>query len=570
MVPKDLKENLEFRKRVIQWGSLSEENAQTVWIACKRSLLFYINVFGWGYDPRDLEKPCEPFITWDFQDDVLRAMEAKLGKEDMVVEKSRDMGGSWMFLWVFEWQWHFYADRSFLLVSAKEDLVDNKENPDALMWKIDFMHRMQPRWLMPTGYDESCRTNLHFFNPETRSTIDGVSSTSDSGRGGRKTAVGMDEFAKVENGFEMLASTRDVTDCRIFVFTPNGTNNAAYVTRQKIAATNPSALFTLHWTKHPRKSIGKYIGQGGKPRSPWYDEQCKRASSTQEIAQELDIDYLGSSYPFFDITVIDSVRDRDSRSPFYEGELTYDSKAMPQEFEHLKGGRCKLWMQLDHRGMPPLDDLYVVSADTSMGTGASNTVICAASVKRREKVLEFASPHIQPHEAGSYAVAIARWLGGAFLIWETNGPGRAFGKQVEKDDYRNVYMKTNERSYGKKQKDEPGWDPTTGNKDDLLFTYRKTLLVGDFIDRSFECYEECKLFIVNAESHPEHSSEKNSIDPSGAKGNHGDRVIATALLVLALSRFKIVEKKTEELPASSFAARREHYLASLAKKTTRY
>jgi len=35
------------------------------------------------------------------------------------------------------------------LVSRVEDLVDKTDDPKSLFWKIDFIHKHLPKWLMP-------------------------------------------------------------------------------------------------------------------------------------------------------------------------------------------------------------------------------------------------------------------------------------------------------------------------------------------------------------------------------------------------------------------------------------
>ena len=48
-----------------------------------------------------------------------------------------------MGLCCLEWLWHFHDDMTFMLVSWKEEYVDNG-SPKSLFWKIDFIHKMQP------------------------------------------------------------------------------------------------------------------------------------------------------------------------------------------------------------------------------------------------------------------------------------------------------------------------------------------------------------------------------------------------------------------------------------------
>jgi len=54
----------------------------------------------------------------------------------------------------------------------------------------------------------------------------------------------------------------------------------------------------------------------------------------------------------------------------------------------------------------------VVAVDISAGTGASNSVIVVGDKKTGEKVAEFASPYLKPHELAKLAVAIGKWFKG--------------------------------------------------------------------------------------------------------------------------------------------------------------
>jgi hypothetical protein len=260
---------------------------------CSEDLLFYINAFCWTYDPR-LENPMVPFLTYEFQDETLLDLNDAVGKRDICIKKSRDMGASWMLCALFEWRWHFKHGQSFLLVSRNEDYVDKPGNSKSLFWKIDYLIRNQPGWLLP----RYTRTALRLTNEENGSAIDGESTTGDVARGDRRTAIGMDEFAAfdVDAGYKALASTRDATKSRIFNSTPDGVGNAFY----DVAHSDAVKQVVLHWTKHPVKAQGLYIGGDGKPKSPWYDAECKRCIHPQEIAQELDIDFQGSDFQFFD------------------------------------------------------------------------------------------------------------------------------------------------------------------------------------------------------------------------------------------------------------------------------
>ena len=53
LVPKEPLKFMEFRRRVLEYGYESVENARELWIMCARDLLFYVNAFGTLLNPHD-------------------------------------------------------------------------------------------------------------------------------------------------------------------------------------------------------------------------------------------------------------------------------------------------------------------------------------------------------------------------------------------------------------------------------------------------------------------------------------------------------------------------------------
>ena len=83
---------------------------RNLWDACSRDILYWINTFVWTFDPRK-PNPKIPFITYEYQDEAFLAMDEALpgaGGEfkghDVIIEKSRDMGASWICLTLFAWR----------------------------------------------------------------------------------------------------------------------------------------------------------------------------------------------------------------------------------------------------------------------------------------------------------------------------------------------------------------------------------------------------------------------------------------------------------------------------------
>jgi len=583
LVPKDFDANLKFRREIISQGCSDKKAAEELWIMCSRDPLFYCNAFVWTYDPRIKPIPAIPFITYDYQDEAIMKIESALGSHDLFIEKSRDMGASWLCLLGFEYRFHFKPLQSFLCVSRKEDLVDKTEDPDSLFWKIDFIHKHQPGWLRPNVN----RTKLHIYNIDNGSTIDGSSTTGDVGRGGRRTGILLDEFASVDDGHAVLRATRDTTNCRLFNSTPKGTGNAFYEIKQ-----TDVAKLRMHWRRHPVKSKGLYCSEDGlvkrlddfsgiieigdkefrypqeysfitdgKLRSPWYDEQLRRAAHTMEIAQELDIDYLGSDYQFFDQDVLDRVQRRFVREPYLRGDIDFDRQSgAVNGFIERKNGPLLLWANVDAAGNLPADRDYVLGCDISAGTGASNSCVSIGDRKTNEKIGELTAARLKPHEFARKCVAIANWLKGptgtARMIWEANGPGREFGDMVLELGYRNIHYRENERSLSKKTSDVPGWWATKETKLTLLGAYRKALAEELFIQRSYHSVAEAREYIFTASGSVEHARSVNTVDPSGARDNHGDRVIADALCSRALADSNIKRSEEVEPTPDTFAGRR--------------
>ena len=207
---------------------------------------------------------------------------------------------------------------------------------------------------------------LHIKATETRSVIDGQSTTGNVGRAGRRTGVFMDELSSFEpnDGYRAHAATQAVTNSRIFLSTPQGNTGAFY---DLMHADGLDLLrMTLHWRLHPSKRPGRYRAKNGdveilddeygfrddypfvrddRERSPWYDRECRRCPVPELIAQEQDIDYLGSGHKFFDPETIRRLLDESVRQPFKIGDLDFDPESLKVHgLIELPTGSLRLWI----------------------------------------------------------------------------------------------------------------------------------------------------------------------------------------------------------------------------------
>lgn len=261
---------------------MSHAEARTnTWNLCARpdnpaeGCIFFIENFGFTFDPRPQANPNHlPFILFDYQKDAIRWIIEHIDSgKDGFIEKSRDMGISWViFVWVPIWYWLFRDGVNILLGSYKEDLVDNRTD-DSLFGRLDYGVDSLPLWLLPKGFNKKKhRTHMKLINPATGNLVSGDTMNADFGRGSRKTAVLFDELGSWDYAKEAWESCGDSTSCRIANSTPKGYNFYAM-----LRETNIDRL-TLHWSLHPLKDQG------------WYEFEKGRRTE-EEVAQELDISY---------------------------------------------------------------------------------------------------------------------------------------------------------------------------------------------------------------------------------------------------------------------------------------
>jgi hypothetical protein len=593
-VPSEPGANARFRLRLLERAGQDPAFRRRLKIACREDALFYWNAFAWTYDPRTPRKALR-FVAWPFQEKallaILRAIECQ---HDLVIEKSRDLGASWMSLMAMEYLWHFHPYQSFLMVSRKEDLVDKPGDPDSLFWKLDFLLRHLPGWLKPR-YD---RKKLHFENQDNGSTIDGESTTTAASVGGRRTAIFLDEFSRMEEGRQILDGSADATGCRIFNFTVYGTHNAAY----ELARRRDVPKLVLHWSMHPARARGLYhydraskrlvaddpayrfpadypfvldgTPKGGPYpglRSPWYDAECNRRRNARAVAQMLDIDYDTSSQAFFDPHALHELQEAYCRPPEWEGEIVFDpDTADPVGLNKHDGGPLKLWITPDGRNKMPQSD-YGCGVDCSTGVGTTNSVASFADARTGVKVAEYVSPYLHPGDFARRVVALCRLFRGeqtARVAWERQGPGVPFGNKVIQLRFSTFFFRKAEGRLNSVPTDLPGWVPTPENKQALLDDYRAALHSREFLNPSFLALEECRRFqhteqgvdYVEDGEHLDRVSGKP--DPSGARVNHGDRVIADALaykMVRELNSRRPLAPAGQRPAPSSIASRRAAY-----------
>lgn len=593
-VPRDYLKNLKYRKKLLELCRHDREAQRAVIYACERDLLFYINSFVIQYNPLVKgDQSVGPFTTWEFQEKVLM-MEPPVGKgilwcyandRTAVIEKSRDMGASWLFLIVEDWLCLFHNHIQALNISRSRDAVDSSSR-NSLFSKLRFMHEHLPDWLK----GEIEEPKLYFGYDRSGSEISGEASTGRSGTGGRASVIFIDEFSEIEEDVKVRQNTASIADCRFF----NGTHLGVGTEFYNLTQSPEIVQIQMHWTRHPRKNTHLYsfdveagrvrywdydpvfdqlnetkipskpfpedypFDRSGHPnggphpgiRSVWYDKKAAEIGTSRQVAMELDINPTGSSSQFYDAMTIRRLTEQ-CRDPVFVGELDFDPQlAEPEQFLLQDNGHLKLWIEPSSPNasgklnfIPPSD--YIIAGDLGYGNGATPTCFSIFDARKGMKVGMYVNAWKDPKQMAPFCVALCRIFKNradepAFLAWETPGPGLSFGQSVVEDfQFRNIYWNVvnawDDRTV-QKVSSKPGWLANKDNKVKLHTNYLQALKTGDFVNWDKQSLNET-LSYVHYKGAIEHPKAQKNEDASAEGSNHGDRVVADALAWLMAQRF---------------------------------
>lgn len=255
----------------------------------RKSRQLFVREFLRTFDPRPEAFPHDI----DFDPEILEAFQNELIEEvyraitegyDLFIEKSRDMGVSWIVLAVLFWCWLFEPGFQALVGSRKEEYVDNREI-DSLFGKLDYLIKnIKDNKLLPQDFRAKVhRTYRKLTNPDNGNAILGESSNPNFSRAGRYRVVLFDEFGFWPDAKSSWAAAGDATRCRIAVTTPPDVPSYA----KSVRFSEKIKVITLHWRKHPRKD------------EAWYEHEKARRTK-EEVMHELDIswEYSAGGRPY--------------------------------------------------------------------------------------------------------------------------------------------------------------------------------------------------------------------------------------------------------------------------------
>ena len=258
----------------------------------------FINHWMSTYDPRKAgsgKLTTMPFILFERQGEFVTFLyELMKAGESGLVEKSRDMGATWICCSFSVWLWLFTSGASIGWGSRKSDLVDKIGDPDSIFEKLRVSILKLPKVFWPIGFNRDAHMSfMKIINPENGSTITGESGDN-IGRGGRSLIYFKDEAAHYEHPEKIEAALSDNTNVQVDISSVNGVGNVFHRRReagvlwekgQRRPVRGKVNVFVLDWTEHPEKT------------QEWYDARKERSISDgleHIFAQEVDRNYAAS------------------------------------------------------------------------------------------------------------------------------------------------------------------------------------------------------------------------------------------------------------------------------------
>ena len=588
-VPLDPVENDRWRRRLRL--TTNRDDQKLLIKMCSEDLLFYMAGFIYLFDSGDESGNPGPvaFIPYEFQVECLTAMWSALHVERCPLrgKKPRKLGFTYKALVLLEHCWHFMANRHLLIGSHREEEVDGTSaigklggasgEWSKLMPKIDYFHIHLPRWLLPTGYRPRTapyRSRLKMVNPDNGSIIWGTSAARATAHGERGYAAFWDECTLTENLYDIIGGLSEFAPCKLWISTI-GNLDHPFSTVLKDA---PGVMqLSPEWWMHPEYSKDMVLDTDtGKRTSPWLVRKLSEINNDPVIANRMyyadETMQVGGYYSADTFRVMTGTSDKPGTvmEPLHIGELDIvETKDGPRAMRWCEqpNGRWRLWFHLDSAGRPSRNTRYIVGVDVaagtvdSMGRGSSNSVIAFADWMTGAIVAEFVCHGMKPYELAAIAVAAGLWFEGddfmpAVMIPERNGPGAEFLDEVQRKwRYQNLWVDigTNVARAGEIRY---GWHKDAmGDGARLAFGLHQQMLCdGRLKERSFDCVREMRHYQHNPNGRgaPIHSASIMAQDPSGARDNHGDRVIARICICQALQKPYAALPRAGEAPWGSY------------------
>jgi len=498
-----------------------------------RDIFRFFEMHLWTHDPRrnmlqlyGKKSTQLPFVLYDYQKDAIRTYcNAIDNGRDVLTEKSRDMGVSWILVCVSLWYWlQPESGNDICLGSRKFEYVDKKGAIDTLLEKFRYNLYRIPDVFMPEGYDANKHDNVgNIQNPETGSFIRGEANNPNFATSGRYKFIIPDEFSKWEETDEQAwTSMGDSSPCRLPVSTPWGMGRKF----AKLRFSGEIDVVSFHWSLHPIKGAGKYRGthpiwaeKTDAWLSPWYltEVERRKGNPNADIGQELDIDYLTSGFPYFNNIIIQKrfkeLEEKKIKLKKYEYVRHQTEEGSDYlEFFPTEAGRIHIYKEF----RPGWENRYCISADVAEGMEHGDNSVMVIYDRLDGVDCGWFVGKIDTDPFAIMLEHFAKEYGNAYIAPENNSMGVAVVQRL-KQNYENIYHQQRFDQVVDIDTVKLGWNTNKANRGIMFDGLREAITDGSDGIMDKETFNECLTFVlINGK-------------PMAEPGNFDDRVVAQAI-----------------------------------------
>lgn len=255
----------------------------------------FIEQFGWIINPK-FDNETKPFFLFEYQKEVImKIWQCEIDGKDheLLVDKPREMGMTWVVVWYQIWRWLFTQSWSGFNLSRTETEVDDgsSDPSSSLFGKIRWSLDKLPHWLVPEGFipkgkrGNSTDMLLRISNPQMASIIVGSTTNANAGRSRRYSFTFIDECFFIEKFNSVRRALDSVSNMKLFVSTAQGGRvYKKFVDKCRMLGD----YISLTYNDNPFKDL------------EWFKEKTKAAESDPEIMREVVPSYtLASSEQYY-------------------------------------------------------------------------------------------------------------------------------------------------------------------------------------------------------------------------------------------------------------------------------
>ena len=570
---KDITENALQRAQLLTVCEQSAQVRAEVRELFKRDILFAFNLWFWTFDTRTESKHL-PFITYPFQDEAITKLNDAISiGRDVFIDKSRDMGATWLVLGTFTWRFLTQMGEEFRVGSRKEDFVDKVGDMGSLFEKMRYLLNRLPWFLLPQGFDaKRDMPYMKIVNKDLGSAVIGEATNENFARGDRKKAVLFDEFQTWEKGDEAWRSASDATPCKIALGTPQGEGNKfAELHRTEEVKTK----IHLIWWTHPKKAstsvaymdtlraegklhvnqstapVGCYVDTTGKIRSEWYDYEVSRRTR-EDVSENLDCDYLTSGRPVFDTLQCQKGKN-EARVPIAVGNIQWlvpphytesgdcdNQDELKVEFVKNQNGLYSIWEYPDDG----YNEAYCIGADTAEGLeqGDYDAGTCISRVGEFPQTVASLREHLRIHEYAEELAKFGTYYNNAVIAVERNNHGHGVILQLQRI-YRNLWYKEMFTKGYATPTDRIGFETTQSSKAIIIGTLGKAISLETFQDPDEGFWDETLTFVEN-------NGVMEAQGKSRGQKCYDDRIMSRAITLWCHLNSSLPSKKMKRPEAS--------------------